>query len=128
MGNALSNPVMEIDGDVISYIPNSVVYNEGAGEMKVKVESAGGGTVEPIVTENAETKIGMVKFKVSPTSTHLGQIREWQTSSRDGGVTIDLSKDDIQVPFTQMILINNPDVNVGVDGEIELEFEGAPVE
>lgn len=128
MAKTLSNPTVEVDDDVISIIPNSLTYKEGAGDTNVKAESAGGNSVVAIVTENAETKISMCKFKLSNTAEHLKQVKEWKAANSDGGVTISLSEGDIQVAFREMILTLEPERAIGADGELEVDFQGPPVE
>lgn len=128
MAKTLSNPTVEVDDDVISIIPNSLSYKEGSGDTQVKAESGGGNSIVTIVTENAETKISMCKFKLSNTEEHLNQIKEWKASNDDGGVTISLSEGAIQVAFREMILTVEPERTVGADGELEVDFQGPPVE
>ncbi len=124
----LSNPTVEVDDDVITILPNSLSYKEGQGDANVRPESAGGNSIEVVVTDNAETKKSMCKFKVSNTDTHLNQAKTWLNARTNGGVTINLSEGDIQVAFRNMILVTEPERAVGADGEIEFEFEGPPVE
>ena len=129
MAKTLSNPTVEVSDDTITIIPNSLSYKEGQGDRNVKAESGGGNSIEAIVTINAETKLSMCKFKMSNTSTHLDQVKEWGTASDDdGGVTISLSEGDIQVAFREMILTVEPERAIGADGELEVEFVGPPVE
>jgi len=128
MAKTLSNPTVEVNDDVITILPNSLVYKEGQGDANVRAESAGGNSIEVVVTDNAETKKSMCKFKFSNTDTHLKQVKEWLAARTNGGVTISLSEGTIQVPFRSMIMLTDPERAVGADGEIEVEFEGPPVE
>ena len=128
MSKTLSNPTVEVNDDTITILPNSLTYKEGQGDVNVRPESAGGNSIEVVVTDNAETKKSMCKFKFSNTDTHLNQVKEWLAARTNGGVTISLSEDGIQVAFRSMILITEPERSVGADGEIEVEFEGPPVE
>ena len=128
MAKTLSNPTVEVDDDTISIIPNSLSYKEGQGDRNVKAESAGGNAITPIVTINAETKISMCKWKLSNTEEHLNQVKAWIAASEDGGVTISLSEGDIQVAFREMILTTEPERAIGADGELEVDFQGPPVE
>lgn len=123
----LSNPTVVVNDDTISILPNSLSYKEGQGDAKVRPLSAGGDAIEVVVTSDAETKASMVKFKVSNSDTHLGQVNEWLLARSDGGVTITLSEGDISIPFTGMIMTTEPERSVGADGEVEVEFMGPPV-
>ena len=125
----LSNPTVEVNDDTITIIPNSLSYKEGQGDRNVRAESAGGNSIVPIITDNAETKISMVKFKLSNSDLHLQQVKEWMAAGTDG-VTINLSQSgsDTQVPFRNMVVTAEPERAIGADGEIEVEFMGPPVE
>ena len=126
MAKTLSNPTVEVDDDTISILPNSLSYKEGQGDKNVRAESAGGSSITPIVTINAETKLSMCKFKMSNTERHLNQIKEWMAAN--DGVTISLSEGNIQVAFREMHVITEPERAIGADGELEIEFQGPPVE
>lgn len=125
----LSNPTVEVNDDVISILPNSLSYKEGQGDRNVRAESAGGSSIVPIITDNAETKISMVKFKMSNADNHLSQVKEWMAAGIDG-VTINLSQEgsSTQVAFRNMVVTTEPERSIGADGEIEVEFAGPPAE
>ena len=126
MSKTLSNPQIEVNDDVISILPNSLAYKEGQGDRNVRAESAGGNSITPVVTINAETKLSMCKFKLSNTEEHLNQIKEWMAA--DDGVTISLSEGNITVAFREMVVTTEPERAIGADGELEIEFTGPPVE
>ena len=126
MAKTLSNPTVEVNDDTISILPNSLSYKEGQGDRNVRAESAGGNSIVPIVTVNAETKLSMCKFKLSNTAQHLNQVKEWIAA--EDGVTISLSEGDIQVAFREMVVITEPERAIGADGELEIDFQGPPVE
>ena len=125
----LSNPTVEVNDDVISIMPNSLSYKEGQGDRKVRAESAGGGSIIAVITDDAETKISMVKFKMTNLDEHLKQVKEWMAAGNDG-VTINLSQEgsDTQVAFRNMVVTTEPERSIGADGEIEVEFMGPPAE
>lgn len=120
----LSNPTVEVNDVVIGIIPNSLTYKEGKGDKDVKAESAGGNSIDVVITENAETKISMVKFKLYNTDGNLNAINVWSENETN---TILLSEGNIQVPFRDMVVTTEPERAIGADGELEIEFKGAPV-
>jgi hypothetical protein len=120
----LANPTIEINDAVIGIVPNSASYKTGKGDINIRAQSAGGNSIDVIKTENAETKISMVKFKLYNTSTNVGLVRTWQDSV--DGNTIAMSDGDFIESFREMFVITDPEVMLGADGELEVEFNGRP--
>lgn len=121
----LSNPTVEVNDQAIAIIPNSLSYKKGQGDKTVKAQSAGGNAVEAIVTENAETKISMVKFKLYNTKENFDLANGW--TDLISGNTIRLSEGDLTESFRGMVVTSEPERMIGADGELELEFMGQPV-
>tara|TARA_R110000850_G_scaffold60400_6_gene138679 strand:+ start:101 stop:490 length:390 start_codon:yes stop_codon:yes gene_type:complete len=126
MANALSNPTVEINDQVISIIPNTLSYKRGAGDVNVRAQSAGGDSVEAVITENAETKIGMVKFSLAVTDANQEYVRTWQENKFNGGNTVRISSRVMNTPlsFTNMNVTSDPEFSIGADGTVEVEFLG----
>lgn len=121
----LSNPSVEINDQVISIIPNSLSYKKGQGDKAVKSQSAGGNAIEVVMTENAETKISMTKFKLYNTKSNFDLVNSWLDNIV--GSTIRLSEGDLIESFRNMIVTTEPERAIGADGELEIEFMGQPV-
>ena len=65
MGNTtLSSPGVIVNNEPWAIVPNSLKYDKGEGEINVRTASSGGGSVESVHSENAETKIGWCSFDV----------------------------------------------------------------
>lgn len=128
MANALSNPTVEVNDQVISILPNTLTYKRGAGDVNLRTQSAGGDSIEAVITENAETKISTVKFSLTLTDTNLAYVRSWQQNTFDGGNTIRISGRTMTTPlsFTGMCIIADPEYSVGADSSVEVEFMGDP--
>ncbi len=120
----LSNPSLVVNNDTIAYKPNSISYKKGLGEKDVKAQTAGGKSVSVVVVVNAETMISECKFKLENTATNINYVETWANSLANG---IELSEGEITVSFTDMVLVTDPEFSLGADGELELEFKGAPV-
>jgi len=121
---ALSNPTVEINDEVIAIVANTFVFKGGKGEKTVRAASAGGNSIQPVITENAETKISMVKFEVYPTTVNVETQKTWQDSL--DGLSVRASEGDFAINFRNMVLVNDPEVSLTADGTIELEFQGPP--
>lgn len=119
----LSNPTVEVNDEILAIVPNSLSYKTGQGDKDVKAQSSGGNGIEIVTTENAETKISMVKFKLFNTSKHLQVTKDWGTLFSN---TIRLSEGVIAESFRDMVITTEPEKNIGADGDLEIEFKGAP--
>ena len=126
MANGLSNPSIEINDRAIHIVPNSLSIKRGKGDVNIRAQTAGGGAIEIITTDNAETRVSMVKFSVFPTNEYLELIPTWQEGRFSGGNTIRISDKTIDTPlsFTGMQITTDPEYAFGADTQIELEFMG----
>lgn len=121
----LSNPSVEVNDSAIAIVPNSLSFKKGQGDKSVKAQSAGGDAIETVITENAETKVSMVKFKLFNTKENFDLANGW-IDNIDGN-TIRLSEGEMTESFRGMVVTTEPERSVGADGELELEFMGSPV-
>lgn len=121
----LANPTVEVNDQPIAIVPNSLSYKKGQGDKTVKAQSAGGNAIETIITENAETKISMVKFKLYNTKENFDNTNAWVDNIN--GNTIRLSEGELTESFRGMVTTAEPERMVGADGELDLEFMGQPV-
>ena len=126
MSNALSNPTVQLNDQTISILPNTLTYKRGTGDVNVRAQSAGGGSVSAVVTENAETKISSVKFSLTLTDVNRDLISGWQEARYTGGNTIRFSERGSELPlsFSNMHVTTDPEYSVGADGSVEVEFMG----
>jgi hypothetical protein len=120
---SLSNPTIEVNDDTIAIVPNSFSYKPGKGDKGVKAQSSGGDGIEVVITENAETKKSMVKFKLYNTSRNLQLVKDWSAQFSN---TIRASEGDISESFRDMVITAEPERMIGAEGELEIEWEGAP--
>jgi len=126
---ALSVPTIKVNNDVQAIVPNSFKYKSGDGETKVRAASAGGGNVTAVHTQNAESMFSTLSFSIYPTADNLGRIRDWKDAI--GGNTVEAVQrgdstgdGDIALFFKNMSVTNDPDINAGADGVIEIEMAG----
>jgi hypothetical protein len=122
----LSNPSIEVNSGIIGIIPNSCSYKRGKGDISLRPQSAGGNSIEIVKTEDATTKKSMVKFSLYNTKTNRDLFVGWQDLI--DGNTIRLSDGNFIESFRQMFVITDPEVVLGADGNIEVTFEGAPIQ
>jgi hypothetical protein len=123
---ALATPSVEVGNVVVAIVPNTVTMVDGKGSKMVRAMSSGGDSVTMVITDDAETKKGMVKFSLPNTKTAVDLKRSWQDATN--GVSIRLSdrKSSFQTSFRNMIVTEDPEVSLTADGVMEVSFEGPP--
>lgn len=102
-------------------VPNSLEYNPGYAEHTTEAASVGGGITTPIHSENLETAIGKIKFKLPNTDVARAAVQIWK-SLIGANVIQCITKTGAPVILTEASMNNNPDFKN--DG-IEIEFSGA---
>lgn len=120
----ISNPTIKWNGQTISIVPNSLSYKLGTGDKVIRAISAGGGSITPVTTANVETQLGMLKFSVPNTSEGLRIARESGQAGEENEFQI--VDEEIQVSFSTMTLMTEPERPLTQDGVVELEFMGPP--
>lgn len=123
MARTLSNPTIEVNDEIIAIVPNSLSFKEGIGDKNVRSQSAGGNSVDPVITENAETKIGMCKFKLYNTAVSLALATDWTNRF---GSSIRIYEQDFNISFRDMVVTTEPERLIGADGDLEIEWMGRP--
>ena len=120
----MSNPTVIVNNDVIPIVPGSLSYNDGFGEITVRVGSNGGRSKELYYSEDSSTQKGMVKFNLITSENNVELLKTWLQLSQASGNTIQIVDGSFSSSFSEMYVINNPEINTGPDGEIEINFEG----
>jgi hypothetical protein len=122
---ALANPVLEINNEVIDYVPNTLKFKEGFGETNVRAAAIGGGQVRSIYTEDIETKFGEVMVELYPTPQNIEIIRQWKTNGNQNVISVygTAGGANLQRVFPQASLTENYEVHLGADTTIPLTFK-----
>jgi len=121
---ALANPTVIVNNSPVSVVPNSVSYTEGFGEQAVRTQSAGGGSVQTVLSNNVETNMSMVKFSIFNTAENIELVRTFKVNSNDNVISI--TGEGLTRSFNNVALTNDYEVNLGADTTIDLEFTGDP--
>lgn len=120
----LATPTIQVNGETIAIKPNSFEYDEGFGERKVRIKSAGGSSRQTVVTGDVETQKSSFKFTLLTEDTSIEQVLEW-LQKVDTNVVQAADVGFTRV-FNQAIITTPPKNLLGVDGEIEIEWESKP--
>jgi hypothetical protein len=123
----LSCPAVIINNETYPIVPNSFTYDGGEGEINVRAASSGGGSVQSVHSQNAETQIGKCKFDVFLTTTLDRSIAQWKEAI--GANTIQAiqrngSGGSVTLSFDSMSLVNAVERAAGADGVTSLEWAG----
>jgi hypothetical protein len=121
MAIALSNPTVLINNISVAVVPNSVSYTEGKGEQTVRVQSAGGGSVQSVLSNNVETNLSTVKMSLFPTAENIALILTWKNNANENAISITGS--GLTRSFTNATLTSDYEVQLGSDTQIDLEFK-----
>lgn len=122
----LATPTIAVNDDTIEIKPNSFSYKTGKGDFTIRTQQAGAAATV-VASKNAETQMSMCKFTVLTTSTSYELVQAWLDARENGGVTIDAFDGSLQLAFRSMILVSEPEISTGSEGEIEVEFQGPPI-
>ena len=124
--SAISTPTIQVSNETISIIPNSFKYKGGLGERNVRTQSAGGSSVDVVMTENAETKKSMVSFELINTAGNISLMEDWHAALNANSITASDNNQNFTKSFANMTMINDPEVTLSQDGNLTVEFEGSP--
>jgi len=120
----LATPTIQVNGDTIAIKPNSFEYDEGFGERNVRVKSAGGASRQTVVTRDVESQKSGFKFTLLTEDISIDLVREW-LALEDANV-VQAADVGFGRVFNQAIITSVPKNMLGVDGEIEIEWESKP--
>jgi len=123
MFQALSVPSVLVDDIPYAIKPNSFEYDPGYGEVNVTSASLGGSKSISVHTENAENKIGRVKFEMQVTEAARAAIALWKQGIGIHRV-VGVQKGAAPIVLNGASMTNNPTLSATADGVVEVEFMG----
>jgi hypothetical protein len=126
----LTDATVLVNNEAIGIMPNSLAFNEGLGEQKVRSVSIGNGKTETVYSRDLETNLGMVKFELPVTPQTIELLRAWKSNANQNVVQIAGStpEGDVTRTFSSAALVTDYEVGVGSETTIEAEFRGnAPI-
>ncbi len=123
MSSILSNVVLQINGETIGYMPNSLTVNKGRGETK-NVAVTSGGNSDVVFSIDASTKIGNVKFDLPVTAENDRRIDEWKNARQGNSIRLsnDVGSESFKLTFSKAVLITNAELALQDEGTVSLEF------
>lgn len=120
----LTDAAVIVNNEVVGVIPNSVEFDEGRGEQKIRAVSVGDGKTEQVHASDLETNLGGVKFSLPTTIENIALALGWKTNKNRNVVQLAGQTDDgdFTRTFTQAALTANYKVPIGTEADIEIEF------
>ncbi len=117
---------MLVNDEVVAIVPNSLKFTEGFGEQTVRAASAGGNSTEQVFSQDIEGALGKVMFDIHTTPANVALQRSWQANLNRNVVVVAGSTDEgsVERAFTQCAMVNDPEIEVGAEGVINIEFMG----
>ncbi len=126
---ALIAPTVKVNSANIPIIGNSVSYTEGAGVSDNIPESTGGNAVQMVSTRDVSTLFSIVKFSIKNTAKNAELVRDWKSRDADNLIEI-IGQNNVSSSFSRSfqdaVLTNDPEIGLGMDSEIALEWKTAP--
>ena len=122
----LSNVSVLVNDQVIPIVANSLKFSEGKGEQTVRVASLGGDAVEQVYAQDLESAFGKVMFEMHTTIDNVNSQRQWQSNQNRNVVALAAGTDDgnFNRVYTQCAMVNDPEIEIGNEGMISVEFSG----
>lgn len=124
---AISKPSVIVNDNPVNILPNTFKFGEGLGETTVRTQSAGGGSVESVISDNAEDKLGKFSFEMANTPGNIALARGWKQNPGVNSVDSTGSGNFSRI-FNNSSITNDYEVTLSTDGNIALEWAGdAPI-
>lgn len=124
---SISVPSVTVNNNPYGISPNSAKYSPGYGESNMRAASNGGGSVSMVYSENAEGKVGKVSFDMYCDDTARDLIKECKNNGNTNVVVLSQSGFN-SIRLTGAALTNEPESELSADGNVTLEFKGAPID
>jgi hypothetical protein len=120
----LSDAAVLVNDEVVAIVPNTLKYTEGIGEQQVRAASVGAGAVEQIYSRDVESALSKVMFDIHTTPDNVALQLTWKTNGNKNVVAIAGSTDEGEVTrtFTQAAMTGDPEIEIGTEGVINIEF------
>lgn len=117
----ITNPTLFVNDNPVKYIPNTIEWKDGDGEVVVRTETTGGGNTENVYVEDITTRKGMVKFELLMNTENDTDTRTWKRNRENN--TVKLVFGDWSKVFPKAVIIGDVDKNAGMEGKLTVEFE-----
>ena len=124
MAIQLSDAAVLVNDEVVAIVANSLKFTEGFGEQTVRAASVGGGATEQVYSRDIESALSKVMFELHTTPANISLARSWKALANANVVAIagSTTEGDVTRTFTQAAMVNDPELEIGSEGMIAVEF------
>jgi len=122
---AIFDATLYVNNNVVAYVANTLKTTSGKGERTVDAQVSGAGATENVTSEDVSTKKSKVMFDLKSTVENKTLARTWQNNF-DANVIRVVHGSGASYIYQNATVINDPEFDLGVDGNASLEFEGLP--
>lgn len=129
MSIALADVTVTVNNEPIAIVPNSFKFTEGFGEQNYRAASAGGGSVEPVYSNDVSNLFSMCSFELYNTIDDIEKSRQWKANRDQNVVGMTGRTPDgkrISRTFSRAAILNDYEVSLGSDTTFSLEFKSKP--
>jgi hypothetical protein len=126
MPNIIATPSIVVNNQVINIVPNSCSFTEGYGEQSMRVQSAGGGVVSQVYSNNVEARLSSLKFKLYATADNIALALSWKQNLNNNAISLTgqtSTNTYISRVFNNAAILNDYEVNAQTDGNLDIEFK-----
>jgi len=126
MPNIIATPSIVVNNQVINIVPNSCSFTEGLGEQSMRVQSAGGGVVSQVFSDNVEARLSVLKFKLYSTADNIALALSWKKNKNNNAISLTgqtSTNTYISRTFSNAAILNDYEVNAQTDGALDIEFK-----
>ncbi len=123
MGLRIFSPEVTVNDEAVFIKGDSFTFIRGLGETIVS-PYINGTNIDNIHSKNQETQKGKMMFTLPSTPENAALVNKWGTLIDDSVIRVGDPNSNFTLTMTGASLINDPEINLGPEGELEVEFEG----
>jgi len=126
---SVANPELAVNGVSIAIVPNTLSFDEGQPEKVIRAQAVGN-VVTQDFSQNLTEAFSTLKFSLLPTVANIELVRSWQVANNTnilaltGVETVLGAEQQLVRTINNATVSNKPEINLGFDTQIEVEFKG----
>ena len=121
----LATPSITVNNNTVGIVPDSFKYKSGVGNRTVSTQSAGGDSVDIIITEDVTTKKSYCAFDLRSTVENINLYKLMQTGVGTNSILAADNRVGFSESVDQMTVISDAEITAAQDGMFTVELEGA---
>ncbi len=124
---SITNPEVVINGSPVAIVPNSCKFDEGQPKKNIRAAAVGDTLVQDF-SQNIEEAFSKFSFQLLPSVDNINLVKALQVLNNTNLVTITGTETVLGAEkqlirtFNNATITNQPEVNLGADGIIEVEW------